>query len=67
VYLLGAVGGMALGSVLGGAIAQQWGVVAPFWVGFVGSAVLTVAMWRSFAQIAHAAEVAPEPTGPDPA
>jgi MFS family permease len=57
VYLLGAVGGMALGSVIGGAIAQRWGVVAPFWVGFVGSAVLTVLMWRSFAQIAHAAEV----------
>lgn len=59
VYLLGAVGGMALGSVIGGAIAQRWGVVAPFWVGFAGSAVLTVVMWRSFAQIAHAAEVEP--------
>lgn len=64
VYLLGSVGGLALGSVLGGAIAQQWGVVAPYWFGFVGSALLTVAMWRSFLHIAHAAEVGPEPGEP---
>lgn len=64
VYLLGGVGGLALGSLLGGAIAQQWGVVAPYWFGFAGSALLTVVMWRSFLHIAHAAEVgvAPEPT-----
>ena len=61
VYLLGAVGGLALGSVLGGAIAQRWGVVAPYWFGFVGSALLTVVMWRSFLNIAHAAEAGPEP------
>ena len=60
VYLIGAVGGLALGSLLGGLIAQRWGVVAPFWFGFAGSAVLMVAMWRSFAQIAHAAEVGPD-------
>ena len=60
VYLIGAVGGLALGSFLGGVIAQHWGVVAPFWVGFVGSAVLTVLLWRSFAQIAHAAEEGPD-------
>jgi MFS family permease len=61
VYLLGAVGGLALGSLLGGAIAQRWGVVAPYWFGFVGSALLTVVMWRSFLNIAHAAEAGPEP------
>lgn len=60
VYLIGSVGGMALGSLIGGLIAQRWGVVAPFWFGFAGSVVLTVTMWRSFAQIAHAAEVGPE-------
>ncbi len=67
VYLLGAVGGLALGSLLGGVIAQRWGVVAPFWFGFAGSAVLTVTMWRSFARIAHAAEVGPEDEGIDAA
>ncbi len=64
VYLLGAVGGLAIGSLLGGALAQRWGVVAPYWFGFVGSALLTIVMWRSFLNIAHAAEVGPEP---DPA
>ncbi len=64
VYLLGAVGGMALGSLLGGLIAQRWGILAPFWFGFVGSAILTVTMWRSFAQIAHAAEVGPDESDP---
>jgi MFS family permease len=56
VYLLGSVGGAALGAILGGLIAQRWGVVAPFWFGFVGSALLTTGMWRSFTQIVHAAE-----------
>ena len=61
VYLLGGVGGLALGSLLGGAIAQRWGVVAPYWFGFIGSAMLTAVMWRSFLNIAHAAEVGPLP------
>jgi MFS family permease len=61
VYLLGSVGGLALGSLLGGVLAQRWGVVAPYWFGFVGSALLTAVMWRSFLNIAHAAEAGPEP------
>ncbi len=65
VYLLGGVGGLALGSLLGGAIAQRWGVVAPYWFGFIGSALLTVVMWRSFLNIAHAAEVGAEEQGVD--
>lgn len=59
VYLLGSIGGMALGSLTGGALAQRWGVLAPYWFGFLGSALLTIVMWRSFLNIAHAAE-APE-------
>lgn len=60
VYLLGGVGGLALGSLVGGLLAQRWGVVAPYWFGFVGSALLTAVMWRSFLHIAHAAEVGAE-------
>jgi MFS family permease len=56
VYLLGAIGGSAVGTLLGGAIGQRFGVVAPYWFGFVGSAVLTVAVWRSLTHIVHAAE-----------
>lgn len=67
VYLLGGVGGLALGSLLGGVIAQRWGVVAPYWFGFIGSALLTVVMWRSFVNIAHAAEVGAEDEGVDEA
>jgi len=60
VYLLGSVGAIALGTLLGGVLAEQWGITAPFWFAFAGSAVVTVLMWRTFLLIAHAAEVAPE-------
>ena len=57
VYLLGSIGAIAIGTLLGGALAQRWGVTAPFWFAFVGSAVITVVMWRTFLLIAHAAEL----------
>ncbi len=56
VYFLGSIGATALGTLLGGWIAQHWGVIAPFWFAFVGSAVITVIMWRSFANITHTDE-----------
>jgi MFS family permease len=54
VYLLGVQGGLVLGSVVGGAVAGAWGVVAPFWFAFAGSAVLVVALWPQLSHIAHA-------------
>lgn len=54
VYAVGVFGGMVVGSGLGGVLADVWGVTAPFWVGFVGSAVLLVLVWRQLAHIAHA-------------
>jgi MFS family permease len=66
VYMLASIGGMALGSLVGGALAQRWGVVAPYWFGFAGSALLTAVMWRSFLNIAHAAEVGPEADPAEP-
>jgi MFS family permease len=57
VYLLGSIGAIAIGTLLGGALAQQWGVTAPFWFAFAGSAVITIAMWRTFLLIAHAGEL----------
>jgi predicted MFS family arabinose efflux permease len=53
VYLLGVQGGIVVGSVVGGAIAGLWGVVAPFWFAFVGSAVLVVWIWPQLPHIAH--------------
>jgi predicted MFS family arabinose efflux permease len=54
VYLIGVQGGIVVGSVLGGVIAGAWGVTAPLWFAFAGSAVLVVLIWPQFAHIAHA-------------
>jgi MFS family permease len=47
-YFIGVQGGLVVGGLLGGALAAQWGILAPFWFAFVGSAVLVVALWRQF-------------------
>lgn len=67
VYLLGGIGGLVVGSGLGGLIAGQWGVTAPFWFGFVGSAVILVLIWRELEHIAHADErpATPRAASPD--
>jgi MFS family permease len=52
-YLIGVQGGIVAGSVVGGAIAGQWGVTAPFWFGFAGSGLLVVLIWRQLTHIAH--------------
>jgi len=68
VYLTGVVGGIVIGSALGGLVASAWGVTAPFWFAFAGSALILVLIWRSLLHIAHADEQtradAPSP-GPD--
>jgi len=43
-----------VGSAIGGVIAHQWGVTAPFWFAFVGSALILVAIWQALGHIAHA-------------
>jgi MFS family permease len=65
VYLLGSIGAIAIGTLLGGALAQRWGVTAPLWFAFIGSAVITVVMWRTFLLIAHAAELPGDADGGD--
>lgn len=56
VYQIGMMGGIVVGSVLGGLIAGRWGVTGPFWFGFVGSAVFLVLIWRQLLYVAHADE-----------
>lgn len=56
VYRVAIMGGMVVGTPLGGLIAGGFGVTAPFWFGFVGSALLVVLLWRQFAHIAHDGE-----------
>ncbi len=56
VNTVGIFGGLVVGSALGGLLAQRFGVTAPFWFAFAGSAVFLVAIWRELAHIAHADE-----------
>jgi predicted MFS family arabinose efflux permease len=58
VYLTGVVGGIVIGSVLGGLVASAWGVTAPFWFAFAGSAIILAVIWRSLLNIAHGDEQA---------
>ncbi len=57
VYMIGVTGGIVVGSVLGGLIADQWGVTGPFWFAFVGSALFLVLIWGQLVHIAHADDV----------
>ena len=57
VYTVGMMGGIAIGTPIGGLLARQFGITAPFWFGFVGSAVLVVILWRQFVHIGEAGAV----------
>ncbi|MEV0588778.1 MFS transporter [Nonomuraea sp. NPDC050310] len=46
-------GGLVVGSLIGGALASHYGVTAPFWFAFAGSAVFVVALWRQLLHITH--------------
>jgi MFS family permease len=56
VYRVAIVGGMVIGTPLGGLLASTYGITAPFWFGFVGSALLVAVLWREFDHIAHAGD-----------
>jgi MFS family permease len=57
VYHVGVIGGMVVGTPIGGLLARNFGITAPFWFGFVGSAILVALLWREFEKIVHASEV----------
>jgi predicted MFS family arabinose efflux permease len=54
VYAVGVYAGIAVGQVLGGVIADHWGLTAPFWFAFVGSGITLTLIWRALAYVAHA-------------
>ncbi len=56
VYMICVMGGMLVGSLLGGLIASVGGLTAPWWFAFVGAGVTLALVWRSLEQIAHADE-----------
>jgi MFS family permease len=63
VYRVGIFGGLVVGAPIGGFLAQTFGIAAPFWFGFVGSAILVALLWREFGLIAHDDEPAPVAAG----
>lgn len=54
VNMVGVFGGLVIGQLLGGLIAQAWGLTAPWWFAFAGSALTLLLVWRSISQIAAA-------------
>jgi predicted MFS family arabinose efflux permease len=59
VYHVGVMAGIVVGTPIGGWLAQQYGITAPFWFGFVGSAILVTVLWRRFDNIVHAGDQVP--------
>jgi len=53
VYRVAIVGGTVIGTPIGGLLARQFGITAPFWFGFIGSPVLVAVLWRQFDNIAR--------------
>jgi len=65
VYRVAIVGGLVIGAPIGGLLARAYGITAPFWFGFVGSALLVAILWRQFDKIVHAGDVhEPRETAP---
>jgi MFS family permease len=56
VYRVAIMGGLVVGTPLGGLLARSFGITAPFWFAFAGSALLVAILWRQFDHIVHASE-----------
>ncbi|MCW3842510.1 MFS transporter [Micromonospora yasonensis] len=58
-----AAGGNCVGALLGGVVADRFGITAPYWVGFVVALLVIAATWRVFDRATVAAAYAdPAPT-----
>jgi predicted MFS family arabinose efflux permease len=64
VYHMGVQLGIVVGTPIGGLLARSFGITAPFWFGFVGSAVLVTLLWRQFTHIEHSGDVPHEAVAP---
>jgi MFS family permease len=53
-YMIGVYGGLLVGQALGGVIARVWGVTAPFWFAFAGSALMLALIWQELRHVAQA-------------
>ena len=54
VYMVGLFGGLVIGQLIGGWLAETWGLTAPFWFAFFGSGITLAIVWRELAHIAAA-------------
>jgi MFS family permease len=63
VNMVGVFAGIVIGQLLGGLIAETWGLTAPWWFAFAGSAITLALVWRSISNIAAAPPVVRTSTG----
>jgi MFS family permease len=64
VNMVGVFGGLVVGQFIGGILAQLYGLTAPWWFAFAGSALTLALVWRSISHIAAAKPViGAEPEG----
>jgi MFS family permease len=56
VYRVAIMGGLVIGTPIGGLLARTFGITAPFWFAFAGSALLVAILWRQFDNIVHAGD-----------
>jgi predicted MFS family arabinose efflux permease len=56
VYRVAIIGGLVIGTPIGGLLARAFGITAPFWFAFAGSGLLVAILWRQFDNIVHAGE-----------
>jgi MFS family permease len=54
VYLVALFLGLIVGQAVGGPIAERWGLTAPFWFAFTGSALTLALVWRQLTRIVDA-------------
>lgn len=66
VNMVGVFGGLVIGQFIGGLLAQAWGLTAPWWFAFAGSAITLLLVWRSISHIAAAKPVVGEAADPAP-
>src|SRR6187431_1131304 len=64
VNMISMFGGLVIGQLLGGLIAEAWGLTAPWWFAFAGSAITLLLVWRTISNIAAAPPVVGEGSAP---
>ncbi|QIG40171.1 MFS transporter [Microbacterium sp. 4R-513] len=60
VNMVGVFGGLVIGQFIGGVLAQLFGLTAPWWFAFAGSAITLALVWRPISHIAAAKPVLDE-------